>query len=139
MEEFPTVVNLMSCIDTSTVIEEDSIVQQFVKEGGTPIFVEKRSLITVTAGADRKLLDYIPEEDRWFYELEFYGFEGNLLINLNGGELPQFGLYPLALRLYLHADHDYMTFETDRNIEPYVEHIRKACEKYGRILARENS
>lgn len=56
--EFSTVVNQLSCIDLSAKPKDESFVQQYLQAGGTLTFMGERTLITVTAGADRKLLDF---------------------------------------------------------------------------------
>jgi hypothetical protein len=53
LEEFPTVVNQLSCIDLSAKPKDEPFIQQYLQTGGTLTFVGERTLITVTAGADR--------------------------------------------------------------------------------------
>lgn len=136
LEEFPTVVNQLSCIDLSAKPKDEPFIQQYLQTGGTLTFVGERTLITVTAGADRKLLDSISSDDRLFYEFDFCGFVGKLPADFVGNVPAQFGQYPYVLKVYFHEDHDYLLFETGRDPEPYIEQIRQICEKHGRILTR---
>jgi hypothetical protein len=136
LRDFPTVVNQLSYVSAQPKINDEPFVQHYLRMGGKPTFVGKRTLITVTAGADRRLLDCIPVNARWCEELECCGFTGDLPVDFVYNYPAQFGQYLYALKVYFHEDHDYLLFETGRDPEPYIEQICQICEKHGRILTR---
>jgi hypothetical protein len=136
LEDFPTVVNQLSCIDLSANIKEEPFVQQYLQTGGTLTLVGERMLLTVTAGADRSLIDSIPSDDRLYYVFDFCGFEGKLPADFVYRYPAHFGRYPFALRVYYHESPDFLLFETGRDPKPYIEQIRQICEKHGRILTK---
>ena len=131
LAEKPVVLNSLYCYPLEPVegtLAEDDCVKQYVVGGGTPIFVAKNELYTVSHGIDRQLIECVPKEAYGYYGFWFYGH------NLSGDSS-----FKRDLTIHYHEDHQYLEVSALDDVSKCIDIVLEVCKKYGKqvVLPKE--
>lgn len=118
------VLNNLYCYPLEPVegsLSEDDCVKQYVVQGGTPIFVAKNELYTVSCGIDKQLVECVLKEVWGYYG--FYFYRHKLVAGAS---------FKCDLTIHYHENHQYLEVSAPDGVSKYIDIVLEVCKQQGK-------